>query len=215
MKGYSYICIEGNIGAGKSVLSRLIHRHTGRQLIHEEFEDNSFLPKFYQNPAQYAFPLEMSFLASRYNQLKSHFPASDLFGAAYIADYAFFKNLVFARITLQEDEYKLFMRLYDIINPQLPRPELTLYLHQPVSSLLKNIEKRGRIYEKGIREEYLYQIENSYLEYFKTAVAQRIVIVNVEHIDFIRNQNHLNWLMSLTEEEFSPGITRLVPPDDL
>ena len=145
---YHFITIEGNIGAGKTTLAHLLSRHFNARLILEEFADNPFLPKFYENPSQYAFPLELFFMAERFKQLKDLLMQKDLFQSVSISDYLFTKCLLFAKINLPEDEFRLYQRLYEIIHQQLIQPDLLIYLHAPVSKLKENIRKRNRSYEK-------------------------------------------------------------------
>src|SRR5579883_2887812 len=152
---YRYIAIEGNIGAGKSSLANLLAKHFNARLILEEFADNTFLPKFYQDAERYAFPLELSFLADRYKQLKQISLSQDLFDQKIVSDYLFTKSKLFARINLNEAEYELFQKVFDIINPNLPNPDLLIYLNAPVSRLQQQIQKRGRAYEQNISKEYL------------------------------------------------------------
>src|SRR5581483_2817689 len=138
---YHFITIEGNIGAGKTTLAHLLARHFNARLILEEFADNPFLPKFYENPQQYAFPLELFFMAERYKQLKELIHTKDLFQSTTITDYLFTKCLLFARVNLPEEEYHLYQKLFDIIHQQLVQPDLLIYLHAPVDRLQQNIKK--------------------------------------------------------------------------
>ena len=158
---YNFITIEGNIGAGKTTLCHLLQQHFGAKLILEEFEDNSFLPKFYQNKEQYAFPLELSFMASRFNQLKEIINTRNLFGDKLISDYLFIKSKLFAKINLQNDEYGLYEKLFEIINPNLPQPDLLIYLHAPLIKLKENIKNRNRSYELDISDDYLENLQIS------------------------------------------------------
>lgn len=164
---YNYIAIEGNIGAGKtSLATRIADRYNGK-LILEQFEDNPFLAKFYENQEKYAFPLELSFLADRYQQLKKELARQDLFSDFTISDYFLNKSLIFARKTLNEDEYQLFMTLFNIMNANLPRPDLLVHLYVKTSRLQENIRNRGRDYERQIQDEYLDRIQESYFNYLK------------------------------------------------
>lgn len=153
---YNFITIEGNIGAGKTTLSRLLSRHYNARLILEEFAENPFLPKFYESPEQYAFPLELFFMAERYKQLKDLLQTNDLFQQLTISDYLFTKCLLFAKVNLPEEEFRLYQKLFDIINPQIVQPQLLIYLHTPVEKLQKNIKKRNRSYEQNIPDDYLF-----------------------------------------------------------
>jgi deoxyadenosine/deoxycytidine kinase len=206
---YNYIAIEGNIGSGKTSLAQKITEEYNARLILERFEDNSFLPKFYKNPEQYAFPLEMSFLADRYQQLKDELTKQDLFKTFTIADYFIDKSLIFARKNLQNDEYSLYSRLFTIINSTLKKPELIFYLHNSVDQLLLNIKERGRNYEQEIKASYLEMIQTGYFEYFKQTQESRIVILNTEKIDFVNNPTDYSLLKSCIFKHYNPGIHRI------
>ena len=184
-----FIIIEGNIGTGKTSLSKKLAHDLGYKLILEEFEDNSFLPKFYEDQRRYAFPLELSFLASRFNQLKKQLIQTDLFAGGVLSDYAILKCLVFSRTNLDDDEYVLYQKLFEIIQPQLPKPNLLIYLHKSVSKLQENIHKRGRVYEQQIKDQYLKQLEIGYFDYFKMKPDFPIVIVDSESLNFVENES--------------------------
>ena len=158
---YHFITIEGNIGAGKTTLSHLLSKHFNARLILEQFADNPFLPKFYENPQQFAFPLELFFMAERYKQLKDLLQQKDMFQTLTISDYLFTKCLLFAKVNLSEDEFRLYQRIFDIIHQQLVQPDLLIYLHAPVSKLQTNIKKRNRSYEQKIPNEYLFRDRKS------------------------------------------------------
>ena len=201
---YNFITIEGNIGAGKTTLCHLLQQHFGAKLILEEFEDNSFLPKFYQNKEQYAFPLELSFMASRFNQLKEIINTRNLFGDKLISDYLFIKSKLFAKINLQNDEYGLYEKLFEIINPNLPQPDLLIYLHAPLIKLKENIKNRNRSYELDISDDYLENLQDAYLEILNSLQIP-ILIVDALNTDFLNNKNHFNQLLSYLEKDFEPG----------
>ena len=203
---YNYIAIEGNIGAGKTSLAKMIAADYNARLILERFADNSFLPKFYKDPDKYAFPLEMSFLAERYQQLKDELSRSDMFRSFIIADYFIDKSLIFARKTLQNDEYALYSRLFGIINSALPKPDLILYLYNNVRQLKQNILNRGRDYEKEIEFSYLEKIQSGYLEYFKTMKGFRIIIVETVNLDFVGSQSDYAKLKNLLNSDYNEGI---------
>jgi deoxyadenosine/deoxycytidine kinase len=208
---YPYLAIEGNIGSGKTTLSKLLAKDNANILMLEQFEDNSFLPKFYADQRRYAFPLELSFMAARFNQLKDSIKTNaEIFSPKQvIADYSFFKNLVFAQVTLEDDEYKLFYKLYEILMPQLVRPDLIVYLHQPVNRLIANISKRGRNYEKDIRPSYLEKIEHGYFEYFKQMPQQKVLVIDAKELDFVESESDLEWLKEkIFNCDYPKGITR-------
>lgn len=198
---YHFITIEGNIGAGKTTLAHLLARHYNARLILEQFADNPFLPKFYENPAQYAFPLELFFMAERYKQLKELVYTGDLFQTITISDYLFTKCLLFARVNLPEQEYKLYQKLFEILSAQLVQPDLLIYLHAPVSKLQANIRKRNRSYEQAIPDEYLLNIQETYMQYIRQHNF-RTIFVDVGNADFLGNEAHLRIILDALENDF-------------
>lgn len=206
---YNYIVIEGNIGSGKTSLAKMIAEEYNAKFIPERFEDNSFLPKFYKDPDKYAFPLEMSFLADRYQQLKDELSKRDLFKSFIVADYFIDKSLIFARNNLQKDEFNLYARLFEIMNSTLPKPELILYLHNNVLRLKENINHRGRSYENSIQTDYLEKIQEGYFNYFRHKTERRIVIVDTQHIDFVANKDDYQKVRELIDKTYPPGIHRI------
>ena len=164
---YTYLAIEGNIGAGKTSLARLTAKKYNAGLILEQYAENPFLSKFYEDPDRFSFPLEMSFLASRYRQLRRELNLSGLSRTFTVADYFFSKSLIFSKITLQEDEFDLYRALFNIIHQQLPKPDLYVYLHVSVDKLLENIRRRNRDFEKNIQPDYLEQLQQGYFEYLR------------------------------------------------
>lgn len=206
---YNYIAIEGTIGAGKTSLAQKIADEMNARFIPEQFEENSFLPKFYKNPSKYAFPLEMSFMASRFQQLKEELANMDMFKSFIVADYFLDKSLIFARKTLQNDEFALFSRFFNFINSGLPRPELILYLYLDIDRLKENIIKRGRPYEMDISKEYLARIQQGYFDYFRQLKGIRILVVNTNKIDFVANAHDYARLTSLLDQEYNEGIHRI------
>lgn len=203
---HEFIAIEGNIGAGKTSLARMFSRDFGAKLILEEFDDNSFLPKFYEHKARYAFPLEMSFLASRFNQLKKQLIEPDLFQQTIISDYIFAKCMLFSKINLDDDEYDLYLKLFEIINMQIRQPDLLVYLHNPIEKLTWNILNRGRSYEKNMSEEYLKQLSDAYLSYLHANTDLRILLVDCSSVDFVNNPNHYQSLLQLVKNKYTKGI---------
>jgi len=202
---YKFITVEGNIGAGKTTLSHLLQQHFGAKLILEQFADNPFLPKFYENRDKYSFPLELSFLAERYKQLKEMLNTRDLFNQYIISDYLFIKSKLFAKVNLLEDEYKLFETLFDIIYPNLPEPDVVIYLHAPLDKLKRNIKSRNRAYEQNMDEQYLIQIQSAYLQLIKSE-KYRTLIIDTTETDFLNNPSHFQKLLSMLEEEFPIGL---------
>lgn len=185
---YNYIVIEGNIGAGKTTLASMIARDFNAKLILERFADNPFLPKFYSDPSRYSFPLELSFLADRYRQLKEELVEQDLFRSFTVADYYFMKSLVFSSKTLEQDEFSLYRQIFYIIYSSLPKPDLYVYLHVPPERLLRNIALRGREYEKSITADYLNGIHESYFNFFRQNPENRYLVLDISDIDFVANQ---------------------------
>ncbi|WP_433835368.1 2-amino-4-hydroxy-6-hydroxymethyldihydropteridine diphosphokinase [Flavobacterium anhuiense] len=194
---FNYVAFEGNIGAGKTTLVHKIAEDFNGKTVLERFADNPFLPKFYKDQNRYAFPLEMSFLADRYQQLADDLAQFDLFKDFIVADYHIFKSLIFAKITLAEDEYRLYRNLFDIIYKEMPKPDLYVYLYQNTERLLQNIKKRGRIYEQNIEAAYLEKINNGYLEYIKSQTDLNVLIIDVSDRDFVKK--HEDYLYILNE----------------
>ncbi|WP_433765408.1 2-amino-4-hydroxy-6-hydroxymethyldihydropteridine diphosphokinase [Flavobacterium ginsenosidimutans] len=194
---FNYISFEGNIGAGKTTLVHKIAEDFNAKTVLERFADNPFLPKFYKDQNRYAFPLEMSFLADRYQQLADDLAQFDLFKDFIVADYHIFKSLIFAKITLAEDEYRLYRNLFDIIYKEMPKPDLYVYLYQNTGRLLQNIKKRGRTYEQNIEGAYLDKINNGYLEYIKSQTDLNVLIIDVSNRDFVKK--HEDYIFILNE----------------
>lgn len=208
---YDYIAIEGTIGAGKTSLAGMLSAEFNARLILEQFEDNDFLPKFYKDPSKYAFPLELSFLASRFQQLKNELSVNDLFKSFTISDYFINKSLIFARQTLQDDEYALYAKLFNIINLSLPKPDLLVYLYLSVARLKSNIVKRGRPYEQDIEHSYLSKIQGGYFDYIRQQSDSRILIIDTNEIDFVNNADHYQLIKSIILAERQPGIHTIDP----
>ena len=197
----NYIAIEGNIGAGKTTLASKISEDFNGKLVLERFADNPFLPKFYKDQNRYAFPLEMSFLADRYQQLADDLSQFDLFADFVVADYHIFKSLIFAKVTLQEDEFRLYKTLFDIIYKEMPKPDLYVYLYQNTDRLLKNIKKRGRSYEQEIPAEYLDRINKGYLDYIKTQLDLNVLVIDVSNHDFVKCQEDYVAILQQIQEK--------------
>src|SRR6188768_3179224 len=196
---YHFITIEGNIGAGKTTLSHLLSRHFNARLVLEEFADNPFLPKFYENPKLYAFPLELFFMAERFKQLKDLLQQKDLFQTITVSDYLFTKCLLFAKVNLPEDEFRLYQRLFDILQQQVVMPEILIYLHAPVSKLQENIRKRNRPYEQKIPDDYLFNIQQTYTHYIKQHNLKTI-FVDASNADFVGNPKHVQTIVEALEK---------------
>lgn len=201
---HHFITVEGNIGAGKTTLSHLLAKHFNARLILEEFADNPFLPKFYENPNQYAFPLELFFMAERYKQLKEMVHTKDLFQSITVSDYLFTKCLLFAKVNLPEEEFRLYQKLFDIIHQQLVFPDILIYLHAPVQKLQANIKKRNRSYEQAIPDEYLFNLQETYTSYIKQHNIKTIFI-DASNADFLGNEKHLQIVIDALEKEYDEG----------
>jgi len=201
---YSFITIEGNIGAGKTTLAHLLSKHFNARLVLEQFADNPFLPKFYENPQQFAFPLELFFMAERFKQLKELIQQKDLFQSITITDYLFTKCLLFAKVNLSEDEFRLYQRLFDIMYQQLLQPEILIYLHAPVNKLQQNIKKRNRPYEQRIPDEYLFSIQETYTHYIKQHNLKTLY-VDASNADFLGNEKHLQTIIEALDKDYPEG----------
>jgi len=207
---YRYIAVEGNIGAGKTSFATMVNDEYNCKLILEEFQDNPFLPLFYENPKRYAFTVELFFMTERYKQLEENLLAQQsLFYDFTISDYVFVKTLIFARNNLSEKEFRLFQQLFATLQKNFPNPDLLVYLHRNVDILLKNIKKRGREYEMNISRQYLYDIQDSYFEYFRNIVSFPVLIIDLGDIDFIQEKQHYDVLKSIIAKEYNPGVHRV------
>lgn len=205
---HQFLIIEGNIGAGKTTLSNLIARDFSYKLLLEEFADNPFLPHFYQNPDRYAFPVELFFMTERHKQLQQELSQRELFQEGIIADYIFFKTLLFARNNLNTEEYRLFQRLFNILNAAFPKPDLLVYLHRPVDHLMENIRKRGRSFEKDIESQYLQQIQQAYFEFFRSNEQLPVLVIDIEGLDFLNNPPDYQKILDLINRPYQPGLHR-------
>ena len=208
---YHFITIEGNIGAGKTTLAHMLSRHYNARLVLEEFADNPFLPKFYENPNLYAFPLELFFMAERYKQMKDLLQQKDMFQSLTISDYLFTKCLLFAKVNLPDDEFRLYQRLFEIIHQQLIQPDILIYLHAPVTKLQANIKKRNRSYEQNIGDEYLFNIQETYTHYIKQHNIKTLFI-DSSNADFLGNEKHLKVIIDALDKDYDEGQHYLTLP---
>ena len=204
ISNYNFIAIEGNIGAGKTTLTAKIAEDFNAKKILERFADNPFLPKFYKDQARYAFPLEMSFLADRYQQISDDLAQLDLFKDFIVADYHIFKSLIFAKVTVTEDEFRLYRKLFEIIYKEIPKPDLYIYLYQNTERLLQNIKKRGRSYEQEIPSEYLEKINQGYFDFIKTHPELNVLMLDVSERDFVKNQSDYIFIL----EEINKALSK-------
>ena len=205
---YQFITIEGNIGVGKTTFSKMLAEELGYRIVLEEFADNPFLPKFYNQPERYAFSLELFFMAERYRQL-GDLREQDLFSKGIVSDYFFVKSKLFAENNLSYDELLLFNRLSDIALKNLPKPDLIIYLHSDIKRLQENIKKRGRSYEQNISDDYLSDIQNKYFDFFKKHTEFPVLIVDVSEVDFVNQSSVFLQLVSLTTQSYDKGIHRI------
>ncbi|WP_425421729.1 deoxynucleoside kinase [Phaeodactylibacter xiamenensis] len=205
---HQFLIIEGNIGAGKTTLSQMLAEDFGFKLLLEEFADNPFLPHFYQNPDRYAFPVELFFMTERHKQLQQELAQRDLFQEGIVADYIFYKTLLFARNNLNTEEYRLFQRLFNILNAAFPKPDLLVYLHRSADRLMDNIRKRGRAFEQEIEPSYLQEIQQSYFEFFRSNEQLPILIIDIEDLDFLNNPEDYRKILDLINRPYRPGLHR-------
>ncbi len=206
MVPYHFIAIEGNIGAGKTTLCQQLEQEYGCALILEQFTDNPFLPPFYEQPDRYAFPVELFFMTERHKQLLEHFAQPDLFRSFTVADYFFVKTLLFAKNNLSEEEFRLFQRLFSVLNATFPKPDLLIYLHRPVEVLIRYIKKRGRNFEQQISPAYLTAIQDAYIDYLKTETETPVVILELGEIDFQHDPVAFRSISQVLARQHAPGI---------
>lgn len=206
---YSYIAIEGNIGAGKTSLAKIFSGIYNTDLVLEEFADNTFLPQFYENPERFAFPLEMSFLAERYQQLKARQESALKNNKVLISDYLFEKSMFFANVNLKGNELELFRKFFDLINKNLRQPDLILYLNKSTEELQKNINKRGRVYEQKIPSEYLENISKQYQQHLNDYIDIPVLYVESDNIDFIEDATDLRFLLDLIQNQSEKGLQKI------
>ncbi len=212
---YQLITIEGNIGAGKTTLARNFARDFQGKLILERFEDNPFLPRFFEDFRNNAFATELYFMAERYHQLSREMSEPELFADRIIMDYLFTKSLLFARANLNEEEFALFHKLFHIINPRLPEPELILYVHADIDRLLRNIGERGRDFEQGVDPAYLEKIQSNYFAWFRQNPHLRIVVVDNNDADYVRVPADYAWYVEMVSRSWPQGLHFLKVGDPL
>ena len=202
---YNFIAIEGNIGAGKTTLCHQLAERFGCDLVLEQFTDNPFLPPFYEQPERYAFPVELFFMTERHKQLLEHFSQPDLFRSFTVADYFFVKTLLFAKNNLSEEEFRLFQRLFLVLNATFPKPDLLLYLHRPVEVLLEQIKKRGRDIEQHISPAYLTEIQDAYFDYLKAETETPVLILELGDADFQGDASAFETIAQILDVQHAPG----------
>jgi deoxyadenosine/deoxycytidine kinase len=204
---YQYISVEGNIGVGKTTFVNMLSPYFDCKLVLEQFEDNPFLKKFYQHPERYGLSLELFFMAERFQQLSESI-SPELFSPLVISDYFFLKSKFFAKNNLSNEELILFNRFADIALNNLAPPQLLVYLHSSVDRLQENISYRNRSYEQAITDEYLLNIQNIYFDFFKKERSFPILILDVENVDFVKDQIAFNKMKDLFQQNYSNGVHR-------
>ena len=197
---YNYVCVEGNIGSGKTTFCEMMQKDYNCTLLLEEFDDNPFLPMFYENPEKFAFTVELFFMTERHKQMSNILSVRDMFDDFVLGDYFFLKTLLFARKNLSEEEYKLFQKIFQVLNANFKQPDLVVYFHRHVDILKQNIDKRGRPYEAGITKDYLLQVQNSYFEYFRNVLSYPVLILDLKDLDFQKKQSNYEFLKSLFQK---------------
>ncbi|MFN0014520.1 MAG: deoxynucleoside kinase [Saprospiraceae bacterium] len=206
MLPHQFIAIEGNIGAGKTTLCQLLAERYGCSLVLEQFTDNPFLPPFYEQPERYAFPVELFFMTERHKQLLEHFANPDMFRSTTVADYFFLKTLLFAKNNLNEEEFRLFQRLFAVLNATFPKPDLLVYLHRPVPVLQQQIQRRGRDMERLITDDYLEDVQQAYLDFFKQETEIPVVVLDLHDADFVKQVNVMEAITTVLERHYRPGL---------
>lgn len=203
---HRYLAIEGNIGAGKTTLCKMLERDYQARLVLEEFSENPFLQNFYDNAERYALPVELFFLTERHNQMQEQCKKNDATQPLLVSDYYFYKTLLFAKNNLNPEEYRLFQRLFHILNASFPKPDLLVYLHRPVEQLLANIQRRGRSYELNMRADYLHSIQEAYLQFFKNHTQLPVLILEAQDADFQGEPLHYQRIRQLLDVPYEPGL---------
>jgi deoxyguanosine kinase len=211
---YKLVVIEGNIGAGKTTLSKSLAETFQAQLLLESFEENPFLKGFYENPERYAFPVELFFMTERHKQLQTHLMQPSLFHPITITDYFFGKTLLFAANNLEGAEFRLFKNMFEVLNSTFPEPDLMIYIHRPIDQLIKNINQRGRSYELQIQEEYLLKIQKGYFNYINSRLQHPILLIEADDRDLLAKDGTYDFILQLFSREFGPGITSIALPEN-
>lgn len=192
---YKYVVVEGPIGVGKTTLTRRLAENLQAQTLLELPQENPFLERFYRDPARYALPAQMFFLFQRMNQLRG-LAQTDLFDARIVSDFLLDKDPLFARLTLDDDELNLYQQLYDHLSPQVPVPDLVIYLQAQPETLIERVRKRGVPMEAGLSEVYLYRLCESYSRFFYHYDASPLLIVNTERLNPIERDDDFTLLLN-------------------
>ena len=206
---YKSISIEGNIGVGKTTLAKLLSNDLGYKLILETFENNPFLKDFYENLNKNALPLELFFLAERYELLKLN--SEDMFFTGTVSDFIFDKSKLFAVNTLKDYELNIFNKIFSLMKKSVKNPEILIYLHSDLSSLQNKITKRGREYENNIQSEYLKKLNDTYLDYISKRAQFPVILIDVTNLDFKNNSKHFELIKNIIFQEHENGVTKFIP----
>jgi deoxyguanosine kinase len=192
---FRHIAVEGPIGAGKTSLARRLAERLGAELLLELPGENPFLSRFYQDMARYALPTQLFFLFQRARQLEA-LAQPDMFGRPVLSDFLLDKDPLFARITLSADEMTLYQKIYDAIRPQAPAPDLVIYLQAQPATLHERVRRRAADFERGIGEDYLALLAESYARFFYNYAAAPVLIVNSENLNFVAREADLELLLA-------------------
>jgi len=206
---YKSISVEGNIGVGKTTLAKLLSNDLGYKLILETFENNPFLKDFYENSNKNALPLELFFLAERYELLKLN--SEDMFFSGTVSDFIFDKSKLFAVNTLQDYELNIFNKIFSLMKKSVKNPDILIYLHSDLSSLQNKITKRGREYENNIQSEYLKKLNDTYLDYISKRTEFPVILIDVTNLDFKNNSKHFELIKNIIFQEHENGVTKFIP----
>jgi len=198
LEKYQYIVVEGPIGVGKTSLAQRLAEHIGAEILLEKPQENPFLERFYQDPQRHAMSTQLFFLFQRINEVRDQ-AQMDLFNTRTVADYLFDKDVLFARLNLSDDEFKLYQNIYQSLAPQVPVPDLVIYLQASTDTLIERVRRRGRDYERLVTDDYLSRLGNSYGEFFHQYDDAPLMMVNSENLNFVDNDHDFQLLLQQLE----------------